>query len=173
MKFQDLVFLAEMDYSKIPGEHSQAVRDATLGDTPEQAPVYALKKTTSTDRRTRGKMVRYVDPSPEGDWMVEDAEVTFGGKKYLVYLNFDESDIKVSAGYSIGSEEPYPEFDMDDYAFDNMPIAAFEVNAEDNGVTEVTDPALLKKLKEEGLQYYFDHNFDEKAFLRNARDHAY
>lgn len=35
MKFRDLVFLAEIDYSNVPGEHSQQVRNALRGDEPE------------------------------------------------------------------------------------------------------------------------------------------
>ena len=34
MKFKDLVFLAEMNYSDIPGDVSHNVRDASMGDEP-------------------------------------------------------------------------------------------------------------------------------------------
>jgi len=96
MKFNDLVFLAEMDYSNIPGEVSQQVRDASLGDEPPghedfTAVLTSLKRRGGLDNDTIGSAIHmYLSDMGENGMQITDETIT-GIKQALRGHGLDDS----------------------------------------------------------------------------------
>lgn len=103
MKFNELVYLAEMDYSKIPGDVGQNVRDASLGEPP------------MTDNNPVA-----TQPKPERDWDYESEVESPDGKLYIVHIDAEWRDESVDhipdprgPGRDVYASVPYKIFDYE------------------------------------------------------------
>ena len=145
MKFKDLVFLAEMNYGDVPGDVSQNVRDASLGEPP-------MKDTNPMGVKPRRWDHEDELDTPEGYFVVRfDAE-------------YGDEVVDHDPGYSDRSSG------RDIYASVPTDISDYEVvEIDDDGDEKAVAPDLEKKLLDR-VWVKFSTNPDNYREVSSERD---